>query len=1046
MHDRGRWLTAGALGPVTAFLLAFSGAATAAGADAIDFALDIQPILSERCYQCHGPDAAHRMANLRLDDEASAKASVIVPGDPDASEFMARILSTDPLDQMPPPEANRKAISEEEADLLRRWILEGAPWSDHWAFVRPERPAPPAAQDATWARSPIDQFVLARIEAAGLEPAPDAARETWLRRVSFDLTGLPPTLAEIEEFLADDSPQAAARVVDRLLASPAYGERMAMDWLDGARYADTNGFQNDFAREMWLWRDWVIDAFNANMPYDQFTIEQIAGDLLPNATDSQRIATGFNRNNRSNTEGGGIEEEWYVENRVDRVDTTGSVFLGLSMSCARCHDHKYDPISQRDFFSFYAFFNSTADRGFYEETRGNTGPAVAVPSFENQVAMAAFDERIAALQSELDIASSETDANFAEWLETAPQADPPVLGRTLDLHLPLLGRLDEGMTAPESGMSWRLGLLGPSLHLEGAPGAHPQVDAPLPFANPRGFTVSVWVRPEAAGAIFSKMKEDDTYHGVDLLVDAEGRLRMHLVHDWPDDALLAVTEAPALPLGHWSHVAAAYDASGKVSVVSFYVNGHAVPAKAERDQLSGSVENTAPLRIGSRPKELHYRGGIADFRVYNRALPQRRIEELITHTLGASLANLEDERRALHREFFERRGDPRVRELRERLAAEQAERAEYVKDKVPTVMVMEELPEQRPAHLLIRGEYDNPDKSEDLYPAVPEFLPPLPDGAPRNRLGLALWLVDRENPLTARVMVNRLWEKFFGEGLVRTPEDFGVQSQPPTHPELLDWLAVEFMESGWDLKALQRRIALSRVYWQDSAATPELLERDPKNRLLARGPRFRLPAELIRDNALAVSGLLVPAIGGPSVMPYQPDGLWDELAGGAGQGPYVLAEGDDLYRRSLYTYRKRTVPHPTLATFDAPSFEICWVKRSRTNTPMQALALLNDVTYVEAARHLAERMLREANGPGPERIRHGFRLATGRAPTERETEILARGLTGYRENFAADPAEGEAFVTAGESAPPEDLDTVELAAFTAVAGVLLNLDETITKE
>jgi len=1035
---------------VLALVAAIAMAGVSAAESPVNFSQDIQPILSERCYQCHGPDAAHRMAGLRLDDEEGAKKKVIVPGNPEESLLMARILTDDPLDVMPPPDSNRKRLTEDEADLVRRWIEQGAEWAEHWAFVKPERLDPPAV-DSAWPQSPIDHFVLAELEVAGLEPSPQAPRETLLRRVHFDLTGLPPTLEEVEAFLADDSPDAFEKVVDRLLASPAYGERMAIDWLDGARYADTNGFQNDFSREMWLWRDWVIDAFNANMPYDQFTIEQIAGDMLPDATPSQRIASGFNRNNRANTEGGSIEEEWYVENRVDRVEATSSVFLGLSMGCARCHDHKYDPVSQREFFEFYAFFNSSEDKGFYEETRGNTGPVEVVKSFENQVKIAQFDVSIEKAEALLASAREDTEANFVKWLEEFPGQSEPVLGRTLELHLPLDGSLDGlddlAIETRDDGAMWTEGLLGPSLLLDGNPAsALTLTNSPVTFEHDQAFTVAAWVKPDGEGAVFSKMDDAPGHRGVDILIGKEGEVSVHLIHEAPDNALTAVS-TPRVALGAWSHIAVSYDGAGTFSGLTLFINGEAAELNIGVDALDGSIHSEAPLRIGRRSDGLALKGAMADFRVFNRAMAERRLLELVDYTVSASLeGELTDERRAMHRDFFDRRGDAIVRERQQELNRLTTAKAEYIRNEVPTVMIMRELPEPQPTYLLERGLYDHPDKSEELWPATPAVLHPMPEDAPNNRLGLAKWLVHPDNPLTPRVTVNREWDRLFGRGLVDTPEDFGVQAPPPSHPELLDWLAVEFVESGWDLKALQKRIVMSAAYQQDSRVTPDLLERDPENRLYARGPRHRLPAELVRDNALAVSGLLVEDIGGPSVMPYQPEGLWDDLAGGSGQGPYVLAEGDDLYRRSLYTYRKRTVSHPTLATFDAPTWELCWIRRTQTNTPMQALALLNDTTYVEAARHLAQRMLTEVNPSDESRIAYGFRLATARTPSAREIDMLTDGLTVYRETFAENPEEGAALIAHGASPVPDDLDPVELAAYTAVAGVILNLDETITKE
>jgi hypothetical protein len=762
------------------------GFVRAGAPEPVDFRRDILPILSDNCFRCHGPDSRTRKADLRLDVKESAlrKAEpVIVPGKSGDSELVARITSTDAEEVMPPRKSG-KTLTPHQIELLRRWIDQGASWSNHWAFEPARRPEPPAFAGRGWPRNPIDAFVLARLAAEKLAPSAEAGRTTLIRRVSLDLTGLPPTPTEVDAFLSDRSPDAYERLVDRLLASSAYGERMAMEWLDGARYADTNGYQNDFARTMWPWRDWVIAAFNANQPFDQFTLDQIAGDLRPAPTLAQRIATGFNRNNRTVTEAGSIDEEWRVENNVDRVETTSMVFLGLTMGCTRCHDHKFDPIAQTEFYQFLGYFNSINEKGVYTETRGNVPPLIVLPGPQDTIRLREFDLAIA-------------------------------------------------------------------------------------FVRTYG-------------------------------------------------------------------------------------------TKAHAENLSKA-------------------------------------------------------------------------------------RAEYEKT-IPSVMVMEELPTPRPSYLLKRGQYDQPDKSRKLEPGTPSCLPAPSAGTPRNRLGLARWLIAPENPLTARVAINRIWQHHFGLGLVKTAENFGIQGEPPSHPALLDWLATELIRTGWDLKAMHRLIVTSATYRQASRVPPALLAHDPENRLLARGPRFRLSAEVVRDNALAIAGLLTARVGGPSVKPYQPAGLWEELAGGAGEGPYIQDKGPNLYRRSLYVYRKRTVPHPVLATFDAPSRETCQVKRSRTNTPLQALELLNDVSYVEAARGLAELMMAEGGCSAEERIAFAFRRATSRMPTSAELAVLTRGLERYRASYRSDRQAALQLIRHGESPFDSKADPSELAAHTATASVILNLDETITQE
>ena len=802
----------------------FSGswAADASREQPVDFARDILPILASNCFACHGPDAEQRAADLRLDTEEAATEHAIVRGDAAASELIDRIESTDDDLRMPPPEMERQLTAEQVA-LLRRWIDQGAAWARHWAFVPPVMPVVPDSEGTAWPRSAIDHFVWARLNTEGLEPSEPASRGEWLRRISFDLTGLPPTPAELAAFAADVSSDAFEKQVDRLLASPHYGERMAADWLDIARFADTNGYQNDFNRSMWPWRDWVINAFNANMSADQFLLEQLAGDLLPEPTQEQLIATGFNRNHRMVTEGGSIDEEWRVENVVDRVETTSTAFLGLTMGCARCHDHKYDPVSRRDFYQFFAFFNNVDEQGVYNERRGNVPPMISLPTPEQTEQLAVLDRSLAEVSARLAAATSAAEAKAAE----------------------------------------------------------------------------AEARDENAEA---------------------------------SEAVLEADDAPQAQLAE--------------------LKAEAEALTTQRNELNAAIQTT---------------------------------------------------------------------------------------------MIMKDRGEVRPTYLLHRGQYDQPEESETLSPQIPVSLGELGEAVPKNRLGLARWLVDPANPLTARVMVNRIWRQFFGTGLVATLDNFGVQGDPPSHPELLDWLAVRFVESGWDVKALQREIALSATYRQTGAVVPALRDRDPDNRLLARGPRRRLSAEMIRDNALAVSGLLAGRIGGPSVKPYQPDGLWDELAGGASGGPYVLSEGDDLYRRSLYTFRKRTVSHPTLATFDAPSWEICQAKRGTTNTPLQSLALLNDTTYAEAAAHLAERMQDEAGSDLREQLRLGFELATSRQPAEAEQAALARSYQQYEAYYGEHPDDVTALLAHGGSPIPEDRRTPKLAALTAVATVLLNLDETVSR-
>lgn len=767
------------------------GSARAGDADKkIDFGRQIRPLLSDNCFHCHGPDEKTRKAKLRLDtkDGLLGKTrdgkAIVLPGKSAESELIARLHPDDASELMPPVKSGKK-LSADQQRLLKDWVDQGAPWSDHWAFVAPKRPDVPKTSNDAWVRNPIDAFVLARLDREKLSPAAEADKTTLIRRASLDLTGLPPTPAEIDAFLADKSADAYEKVVDRLLASSHYGERMAMNWLDYARFADSNGFQTDSSRGMWPWRDWVIDAYNRNMPFDQFTVEQLAGDLLPNATRSQQVATGFHRNPRLNGEAGLIQKEWLVETIVDRVDTTGLTWLGLTVGCARCHDHRFDPVRQKEYYQLFAFFNNVAESGTLLANRkgGNTEPVIPVPTADQQ-------RQIESLQAALEEAQQ--------------------------------GGKDESEIA----------------------------------------------------------------------------------------------------------------------------------------KLKSKIED-------------------------------------VEKNFGA------------------------------------------------TVMVMRE-GKQRDTFVLLRGQYDKP--GEKVAAALPTVFGSLPPGAPANRLGLAKWVVDPANPLTARVWANRAWEHFFGVGIVKTSENLGSQADAPSHPQLLDWLATEFVRLKWDMKAMHKLIATSATYRQSSKVAPGAAERDPENRLLARGSRFRLPAELVRDQALAASGLLTTKIGGPSVRPYMPDGVWDETSVYGDLRGYKHDKGEGLYRRTMYTIWKRTAAPPTMLIFDAPSREVCAVRRSRTNTPLQALALLNEVTYVEAARKLGERMMLEGGKGVNLRLTFGFRLATGRKPTAAELKVLRDGFVADARRFGKDPEAARKLIGLGDTPAPASLDAPQLAAFTLAANVILNLDECVTRE
>jgi hypothetical protein len=1024
----------------------------------VEFNRDIRPILSNNCYQCHGPDQAKRKADLRLDLEAEALADrggyrAIEPGKITESELYLRVTAEDEDERMPPPKSGRM-LDRRQVELLGRWIAQGAKWQKHWSLLPPRRPALPDVNDKASPHNPIDRFVRARLEREGLAPAPEADRATLLRRVTLDITGLPPTPAEDDAFLADCAPDAYEKVVDRLLASPRYGERMAVRWLEAARYADTNGYQSDGERFMWRWRDWVIDAFNHNMPFDQFTIEQLAGDLLPNPSLEQQIATGFNRNHRGNGEGGIIPEEYAVEYVADRVETTSTVWLGLTVGCARCHDHKFDPITQKDFYQLFAFFNNIAEQGRAVKY-GNSPPLIPTPTREQQAELATIEHDLAAAETRFKALAPDLAEAQKAWEKEAAESPRGKIDWTLTAGL--LARFElGGHTSEREGRTndarfrggepaFAPGRTGHAAAFDGSRFVDAGDLAGFGFYD--SFSLAAWVYPEGerGGTILSRMTDTARADGYSLAI-VSGKLQLNLVKRWLDDALRVQTVRTFEP-GCWHHVIATYDGSRVAEGVRIYVDGKPEPLEVLLDELNQSFRTSEPLRIGGGggPGD-RFHGRIDDARVYRRALgieeaelvanPDRIDEILAAHAPQRNRSQA----RKLHAYFLASHAPEQIQRSHERLLAVRRRRDALVEG-FPTTMVMQELPAPRPTFLLIRGQYDK--REEKVESGVPGCLPPLPEGAPRNRLGLARWLVDPANPLPARVAVNRFWQLYFGTGLVKTGDDFGAQGEWPTHPELLDWLATELVRSGWNVKALQKTIVTSATYRQSSRLTAALHQRDPENQLLARGPRLRLPAEMIRDQALALAGLLVEHQGGPSVKPYQPEGLWKDLAEVT---DYPQDHGPSLYRRSLYTFWKRTVAPPEMLTFDSPTRETCSVRFTRTNTPLQALTLLNDVTFVEAARLFAQRLLTEGGCTTDERLTFAFRLATARRPSPAELEVLRRDLAENLAHFQADTKAARALASVGEAPRPETLDLVELAAYTATANLILNLEETITKE
>ncbi len=1033
----------------------------------IDFNRDIKPILAAHCYRCHGPDEASRQAELRLDDRQQAVAkSAIVPQHPDRSLMVERIHSSDPDTVMPPPEHKRPLNNAQKA-LLEAWIRMGADYATHWAFVPPDRQVMQVAHpmthdfgaDAISVKdiNAIDYFVHQRLKSLKLVPNGRADKSTLLRRVTMDLTGLPPTPEELDAFLNDASDNAYERVVDRLLGSPAYAERMTMDWLDLARYADTNGYNNDEDRTMWPWRDWVIRAFEANMPYDQFLIEQLAGDLLPNATESQIVATGFLRNQGHNTEGGIIQEEYRVEYVADRVHTAATVFLGLSMQCARCHDHKYDPISQQEYYQFYDFFNNIDEKQASYSKFIAAEPFIRVPTPEQRSHLQNLEGRLAESQTKLNDRRANAERLLNEWLATQDAAQLNLRFSHKRLLQADMEKAAEGGAIVDLIQNQATGkFIGPVARTEGKTGqaihfngtAHVDFGQAAAFDGKLPFAIGLWVFPESAEtmAILSKMDDGKLHRGYDLLMEG-GKIVSHLVHQWPDNAIKVATKQP-ISLNQWHHVVLTYG-GGNAETVRIYVDGQSMPLETLNNSLSATIAAENAFHLGLRGSSLPFRGRLDELVVIEGPLFAEQITQWFS---GQPLSAIdqwlrqpadqrtEEQTRLLHHLFLTTIDGDAIR-LQTEVASLESDIQQW-KDGFPAVMVMKEMQPRRETFVLQRGQYDRP--GEKVTAGVPTVLAKAVELKAGDRLGLAHWLVSPENPLTARVAVNRWWQHLFGVGLVKTVEDFGVTGEAPSHPELLDYLAISLAENNWNVKALFKQIVLSETYQRDSRIDLAGLQNDPENRWLARGPRHRWPAEVVRDNALAISGLLKQKVGGPSVKPYQPDGLWEDVSVER-RAKYVADAGEGLYRRSLYTFWKRTCPPPALMTFDAPNREVCFARRPRTNTPLQSLVMMNDPTYVEAARMLAQQMLQLPSTNVDERIAFGFLRSVARRPTADELNIvktlLDQALTKYRKR----PEDATALNAIGHTRSDEALDKVEVAAWTIVASTLLNLDEVVSK-
>jgi hypothetical protein len=1020
----------------------------------VDYNFHIKPILSDRCYKCHGPDASARQADLRLDrhdarlGEPATGLAIIAPGDPGQSKLYRRISSSDESVRMPPVDSKLPPLSQYEIALIRRWIEQGATWKEHWSFNPLEETPLPDVGQSTWTTTPVDHFVLAKLKHESTEPAPPAARETLLRRVTFDLTGLPPTLDQIEQYRSDPPGDAYQRAVERLLESPSFGERMATHWLDLARYSDTFGYQVDRDRRVWPWRDWVIRAFNQDFPYDQFITWQIAGDLLADSSDEQTLATTFNRLHPQKTEGGSTPEEFRVEYVADRLHTLATGLLGLTMECSRCHDHKYDPITQREYYGLFAFFNNIDEAGLYSyHTNSTPAPTLVLADEETKAKITDLDHRVEASVAQLESVRTQPRTAFDAWLAERP-TEPLSPGRIA--YFPFdemvegkFKNLDDPETPATSSAANQLvaGKLGRAVRLTGDDGI---VTKTSNFTRQEPFTVALWIQTpdlKERAVVWRRGRSwtDGGSRGYQLLLE-EGYLSASLIHFWPGNAIRVKTRVP-LPVEEWHHVAITYDGSSSAGGLTIFVDGVRQPVEVVRDNLTRSIQGKGDdhLVLGQRDRDRGFTGGLVDeLQVFTRQLTPLEIAQLfdgqsLRLLLGRSTNQLSVPERQSLFQYYLSTVDPDYRHQLAELKTNRQQKNE-IENSTEEIMVMRELNKRRQTYVLQRGMYDAP--TDPVDPGTPAVLNRFPIGEPRNRLGLARWLTDPKNPLTARVAVNQFWQLFFGTGLVRTTEDFGSQGELPSHPKLLDWLAKDFMDSGWDVKHLLKQIVMSSTYRQSSRVTDEQMVADPENRMLARGPSYRLPAEMIRDNYLAVSGLLVDRIGGSPVRPY-------EVA--VSFKPVAREKGDALYRRSMYTYWKRTGPAPVMMTLDASKRDICVVKREKTSTPLQALVLLNDPQLVEAARILGQKMVGQSGGDASRLVEEMFLLLTSRQPEPREREILFRTYQEQLAYFQEFPDRARLFLKTGEAPSREDLDVVQLAAAGVLAKMLLNYDACIMK-
>lgn len=1032
----------------------------------LDYNIHVKPILSDKCFACHGNDKAKQKADLRLDIAENAYAELnenpgkhaIVPENLGKSEVFHRLVSEDEELMMPPPESNLVLSSYEKA-VLTQWIKDGAVYQPHWAFTKPRKEVLPTVKNTDWVKNPIDHFVLSTLENKNWQPAEQTDKETLLRRATLDLTGLPPTIEEMDAFLADNSTTAFEKVVDRLLASPHYGERMATDWMDLARFADTYGYTVDRYRDMSPWRDWVIEAFNKNMPFDEFTLWQMAGDMLPNATKEQVLATGFNRNHQQNMEGGIVEEEFRVEYVADRANTVGAAFLGLTMECARCHDHKYDPISQKEYYQLFSFFNNIKESGQISYNNAMPVPTMLLTDEEQDATLAFINKKIVAKEKEITALKSMLNDDFERWLNQGrlSQRITTPYSKSMVAHFDLnRGSFRNRLNPRQKGVMKQQHAKEVTFELtegKNEKGLALDGDAWLDlgqvgvFDRTMPFSVGIWVKIPAGlkdGVIFHKGEGAALYNfrGYHLALK-DNQLEILMAHTKPYNAIIKY--AADLPRDEWIQLTMTYNGSSRAAGLKTYLNGQELATTTDQDHLYKDIifhRGKEPgLQIGARWRGIGIKGATVDnITVFNQALSVPAVLQLTDWRVAQNLfkkpiGELTAAEKTGLKNWYIQNKQPQYARLAKALHQDRKEQSQTV-DTIQEIMVMQEMSKPRRSYILERGQYDA--HGEPVTPATPISVLPMPENYPKNRLGLAKWLVHEDNPLTARVTVNRLWQQFFGQGLVTTTEDFGFQGTLPTHPKLLDWLAIDFQETDWDIKAIVKKIVLSSTYQQSSKTPSAIREADKGNSWLARGPSARLTAEMIRDNALAATGLLVNKIGGKSVKPYQPLGLWS-----VNGGRYTADSGEKLYRRSLYTFWKRSIPNPTQATFDAPDRSSCTVKRQKTSTPLQALILLNDPTFAEAAKVLGQSISKLENPSIG--ISTAFRKLTGRKPSDGELQVLLELQQMEYQKFKANPAKAKGWLAIGEYQLNEVIEPARLAANTIVASTIINADATIVK-